>query len=116
MLRKRSEMERHTLEKCHDGIGALQCVLALDGRDGTGNIQFVHDDVIPPGATIGVHCHEGNEEIYLVLEGRGTMILDGRECQIGPGDISFCASGHSHGLVNDSGEPIRMIVVGVRCG
>lgn len=111
---KRPAMRHGPLPNCHDGVGALDWteVLApgqLQGR----HLRFVHDDVLAPGVTIGVHAHD-DEEYYYILSGRGTMILDDEEIAVGPGDIAAVYPGGSHGLANDGGEDLRVLVIGLR--
>lgn len=100
---------------CHEGSGKLVCASlmpALPGEPGGRcGFRFVHDDVLEPGATIGEHKHEGNEEFYLVLEGTGTAILDGQEYAVGPGDMYICRDGHTHGIRNSPEAPMRLVVV-----
>lgn len=114
MIRAREEMQSSTLTNCHDGSGDLECRLVLDAVDTDGRLSFMHDDLLEPGATIGEHTHEGNEEVYMVVEGHGIMIVDGEEHPIGPGDVSVCRSGHSHGIRNSQDGTMRLIVVGMR--
>lgn len=77
-------------------------------------VQWMHDDIFPPGASIGEHRHDGEEEIYFVVEGTGTMILDGRPFPLGPGDVSVVQSSHTHGLINSNEGAMRLIVVCIR--
>lgn len=66
-------------------------------------------NVLPPGASIGVHRHEGEAEVYVILDGRGSYINDaGEKIPVKAGDLAFCQSGESHGLVNDGDVPLRM--------
>lgn len=111
MLRYRKEMTVQRFDKCHDGVGALDAVLAMGKGDGEIGLRYVHDDLLPPGVSIGEHRHEGTEEVYYVLEGQGRLILDGQEHPVGPGDISLCRSGHSHGLINPGPATLRLLVV-----
>jgi len=62
--------------------------------------------VLAPGSSVGEHSHPDTEELYLILEGRGQGVLDGRRFPVGPGDLFLCKAGHSHGLVNDSDAPL----------
>jgi mannose-6-phosphate isomerase-like protein (cupin superfamily) len=116
MIVKRSEADPHRIERCHEGLGALQCteLLAEYRREGPG-IKFCHDDVLEPGASIGEHRHDGDEEVYVILDGRGTAVMDGRRVPVGPGDLMLTRSGHTHGLINSPDAPMRLIVVGVNC-
>jgi mannose-6-phosphate isomerase-like protein (cupin superfamily) len=86
----------------------------LDGSGGFSGIGFLHDDLLPPGASIGEHDHLGAEETYLVIEGRGELVFDGRRMAVGPGDVSVCGPGHSHGIVNAGPGPLRLLVISVR--
>lgn len=114
MLRHRDEMKSGVIEKCHEGEGNLLAHFVMGQGDSDAGVLFMHDDVIEPGASIGEHRHEGNEEIYLVIEGHGTMILDGKEYPFRPGDVSLVKSGHTHGLRNSADGPMRLIVVCVK--
>ena len=110
MLRRQSEMKLAVLANCHDGRGNVHCRTVLARGDSELDIRFMHDDVIEPAASIGEHRHEHDEEVYFVVEGQGTMILDGQRFPIGPGDVSVVRPGHSHGLVNCPAAPMRLLV------
>jgi len=113
LLKKPTELKRGPLERCHGGAGTLDFTVVMDGRECDGQkLRFLHDDVLPPGASIGVHEHT-HEEHYYVLSGRGTMTLDGRTFPVAPGDIASVYAGGSHGLLNDGDQPLRLIVVGL---
>ena len=111
MLIKGATRQTSILEKCHGGRGSLSFREILNGRPGSQGFRYFHDDVLEPGASIGEHGHDGTEEIYFVLEGKGTMILDGQEYPIEAGDLALVESGHSHGIVNSSDSPMRVVVV-----
>jgi uncharacterized RmlC-like cupin family protein len=113
MIRPTDDMEARTITDCHEGSGELLCRLVLSGEDCESGLRFMHDDLLEPGAIIGEHLHEGDEEVYFVVEGHGTMIVDGEEHPIGPGDVSVCRSGHSHGIRNSEDGTMRLIVVGM---
>ena len=51
-----------------------------------------------PGASIGLHRHEGNCEMIYVLEGSGKMLYDGGEERLSAGDFHYCPEGHEHSL------------------
>jgi hypothetical protein len=58
LLKKREEMVREPLENCHDGVGALDWTIVLDHNDLKGRVlNFIHDDILPPGVSIGYHKH-----------------------------------------------------------
>lgn len=110
-LIERQAMAHREVQRCHDGEGPMGATFVLGGKQFEGRcIRFLHDNILPPGSSIGYHRHDSGEEYYLVLSGHGTMQLDGEEYPIGPGDISAVFAGGSHGLINDGDEDMRLIV------
>ena len=98
----------------HEGEGRIlfQRVFREDAFRGPWN--FVDYAVLPPGTSIGLHGHGGNEELYLVLEGRGTMRLDGETFPVRAGSVILNRPGGVHGLSNDGPDPMKIFVVEVR--
>lgn len=42
---------------------------------------------LPAGASVPfVHYHKNNEEIYVVLEGKGKVVIDGEDVELAAGD------------------------------
>lgn len=87
------------------------------GVDGVaGPWECVDYMTIPAATQFGVHIHEGSEELYFILKGRGTALLDGEEHPIVPGDILMLKNGGAHGLRNDGPEDIELLCVCVYLG
>ncbi|MBR1581007.1 MAG: cupin domain-containing protein [Selenomonadaceae bacterium] len=55
---------------------------------------------IPPGASLGVHPHNGNTETYHILQGEALYNDNGNEIKIGAGTTTFCPNGEVHGIEN----------------
>ena len=66
---------------------------------------------LEPGTSIGLHTHEGSSEVVYVLSGTGTVLYDGEEIQVGPGDCHYCPEGHAHSLINTGTEELRIFAV-----
>lgn len=64
-----------------------------------------------PGASIGLHRHEGNCEMIYVLEGSGKMLYDGGEERLSAGDFHYCPDGHEHSFINDGDSDLVFIAV-----
>lgn len=87
------------------------------GVDGVvGRWECVDYMTIPPGTQFGVHIHDGSEELYVILKGRGTALLDGTEQPVGPGDFLMLRDGGAHGLRNDGADAIELLCVCVYLG
>ncbi len=65
---------------------------------------------LPVGGRLGLHRHEP-EETYYVLEGSGTVTLDGAEHAVGTGSSVFIPSQVEHGIANTGRSPLRFFYV-----
>lgn len=66
---------------------------------------------LEPGASIGLHRHDDDEEVYAVVSGAGTYISDEGEAPARPGDIFVTRKGMSHALRNDGDAPLVFFAV-----
>lgn len=66
---------------------------------------------LEPGASIGMHAHETNSEIIYILNGKGRVLYDDTEEKLEAGDCHYCPKGHSHSLINDSGNDLIFFAV-----
>ncbi len=106
------EMPRGSLPECHGGQGDLDWTEVLGGRETAGRfVRFIHRDRLPPGVSIGDHRHEDTEEYYYVIDGEGTMTLDGDPVPVAAGDITAVYPGGVHGLKNTGSRDLDIIVV-----
>jgi mannose-6-phosphate isomerase-like protein (cupin superfamily) len=76
--------------------------------------NFVDFVRVPPGADIGCHTHGyDNQEMYVIVSGRGRMTLEGVELDVGPGALVVNRPGGTHSLSNTGPEELRLIVIEV---
>lgn len=66
---------------------------------------------LEPGASIGLHTHEGNSEVVFVISGEGKMLCDGEYEPLSAGSITYCPMGHTHSLINDSSTDLVFFAV-----
>jgi len=64
-----------------------------------------------PGASIGMHTHEGNSEIMFITKGQGYVIYDGETIPLCEGDVHYCPKGHTHSLINNSENDLEFCAV-----
>ncbi len=67
---------------------------------------FAHLSV-PVGGAVGVHQHIDETEFYVITAGRGRYLMDDEAWDVGPGDVTEVAPGHSHGIENTGDEPLE---------
>ncbi|MBN1674792.1 MAG: cupin domain-containing protein [Kiritimatiellae bacterium] len=90
-----------------DGTCAVRTLLSTEFAS---PLRYVREIVLPARASVGVHEHRGDEEIYYIVAGSGTMTVDGEERRVVPGDIVLTQSGSSHGLRNDADADLKFFV------
>ncbi|EYF01008.1 cupin domain-containing protein [Chondromyces apiculatus] len=97
----------------HHGGAPILFHRVADARSGAANwIDLV---IVPRGADIGLHTHgDGDEEVYVILAGRGRMTLDAHAFEVGPGHVVVNRPGGTHSLVNVGEDDLRLVVVDVR--
>jgi len=62
-----------------------------------------------PGAAIGYHL-QTEDEIYYILSGRGSMTIDNKTFDVGPGDAILTRTGSSHGLKQMGAEDLVLMI------
>jgi mannose-6-phosphate isomerase-like protein (cupin superfamily) len=95
----------------HDGAGRIRTARVID--EARSAFRFIDLTEIPPGSAVGVHTHADDEEVYVIISGRGRMMLDGDTFEVGPGDVIRNLPRGTHGLTNAGNEPLTMVVLDV---
>ena len=67
----------------------------------------------PPGTGGGTHAHPRSDEIFFIVGGAGTVVVEGEAVHVGPGDLVYVAPGEQHKIVVDdaSTEPLVLFAV-----
>jgi mannose-6-phosphate isomerase-like protein (cupin superfamily) len=68
--------------------------------------------VLLPGQRGRIHRHERQEEVYLVLEGNLTLIIEAEESELGEGELIRVAPGVRRQLVNRGPGRLTLIALG----
>lgn len=97
-------------QQAHGGRGEIRNVFLFSRKDFSTALQFLIYSEIQPGDSIGYHTHGNNEEVYVILEGEGTMTVNGESRTVRAGDVLLNRAGWSHGLENTSGAVLRLLV------
>ncbi|MFE6075919.1 cupin domain-containing protein [Paenibacillus sp. NPDC057886] len=64
-----------------------------------------------PGQQLPVHKHPGADVILLVVEGTGTLILDGKEHEVKAEDVISCGGETEFAFHNTGDQEVRLFVV-----
>jgi quercetin dioxygenase-like cupin family protein len=92
--------------------------LAKFAPDKMGKSTLVHGDFLfaglnsfEPGQEHAPHAHEGQDKLYLVLEGSGVVRIDDQAEVLNAGDAAFAPAGVVHSIHNSGAE--RLVVMAI---
>jgi uncharacterized cupin superfamily protein len=69
---------------------------------------------LEPGQRGRVHAHERQEEVYVVLDGELTLLLEDEEVVVGRDGVVRVAAHVRRQLVNRGPEPLRLLAIGAQ--
>ncbi|MFZ0041829.1 MAG: cupin domain-containing protein [Solirubrobacteraceae bacterium] len=72
----------------------------------------INQMALGPGQRMRIHRHARQEEVYLVLEGRLTVIIEGEETELAKGELIRVAPGVRRQLVNYGPDRVVLIALG----
>lgn len=68
-------------------------------------------NILPAGASTGLHTHETNCEVIYVLSGVATCHYDDVVETVGPGQVHYCPKGHTHYMANNGTEDLVFFAI-----
>ena len=111
MIRKPADMKEETRENMRGGDGSVTIRHYFTKDEFTANARLCAKLIIPPGAGIGSHQHDAEDEVYIVTQGSGLLDDGTEETRVSAGDAILTGNGGSHAIRNDGAEPLEMIAV-----
>ena len=74
------------------------------------------DTVAPGKITCPYHAHRAQEEMFVVIEGSGTLRVAGEMLPIKQGDVMFIPAGpeYPHQIINTSDAPLKYLSISTR--
>jgi mannose-6-phosphate isomerase-like protein (cupin superfamily) len=111
MIRKRDEMEAEVRERMRGGTGSVEILHIFRSRELKGRTRLLARLRLAPGSSIGFHLHDGEEEIFYILSGRGEVSEGGPVSEVGPGDAVLTGGGQGHAIDNPGPDLLEFIAV-----
>ncbi|MDL2228785.1 cupin domain-containing protein [Treponema sp. OttesenSCG-928-L16] len=105
MIIHRNEMKTEKKEKMRDGEGTVTFVHFMEDEQ-MKHCRLMAELTLPPGASIGEHSHNNETEYYIILEGDGTVIDNGKALPVKKGDVVVTGDGASHSIKNTGSVPL----------
>lgn len=101
-------------EKVRGGAGQMLVKTALSPKEAQDKhaIKEISFRVLEPGNSVGMHQHDNDEDVYLIVSGEATFTDDdGTEYVLHTGDMTICRDGKSHAIANNGIESLEYFVV-----
>ena len=105
MIRNFYTCDKEVDYNSHDGEGKVDIYRAFRRKDFDGAWDFAIRVVMPPGSSMG------DEEMYIILKGEGTMTIEGKERKVTSGDMIVNKRFGTHGLINTSNDEIELLII-----
>jgi len=111
MIRKESDMEVQVRENMRGGGGTVTVRHYFKKEEFKANTRLCSVLTVPPGAGIGEHSHEAEDEMFIITKGTG-MLDDGEtRTPVSAGDAILTGSGESHAIYNEGDEDLELIAI-----
>lgn len=88
------------------GKGEIYITHLLTQNEMVGQCGMFAKVVVPAGASLGEHFHNGTTETYHILQGKALYTDNGEKYEVKPGDTTFCADGDMHAIENIGDEDL----------
>lgn len=69
---------------------------------------------VAPGGSSAIVSYPAEEQIYYVLDGNGILLYDDQRAPVKKNDFMYLPVGVKHGMANESGQPVRLLVMGFK--
>ena len=111
MVRRENQMDRDVRQGMRDGQGEVEILHFFKSDELKGNARLMARITLNKDCSIGPHEHHDEEEIFYIIKGTGTVIDNGEEIPVGPGDAVLTGGGTSHSIRNDGEAPLQLVAV-----
>jgi mannose-6-phosphate isomerase-like protein (cupin superfamily) len=111
MIKKPSQMETEVRSNMRGGSGSVTIQHFFKKAEFKAKSRLCARLTIPPGASIGSHQHEDEDEVYIVLKGNG-LLDDGKtKTFVSTGDAILTGKGASHAISNTGVTSLDLIAM-----
>ena len=111
MIRKPAEMRAEIKEQVRGGKGRVTFQYLFQKEEIKAKTRLCARLILPPGASIGMHRHDGEDELFVVVKGSG-ILDDGRSrTHVSAGDAILTGNGESHALENNGKDTLEVLAL-----
>ena len=111
MIRRKGSYEVTTREEMRGGKGTVRIEHYWSKEELKGKTRLCARLILEPGTSIGFHEHVDEEEVFIVLSGRGRIGEGDEETVVNPGDTILTGDGGGHAVESVGTEPLELVAV-----
>ena len=111
MIRRASEMHVEERPRMREGTGTVTVRHFFSKEEITAKSRLCARLTLPPGASIGPHRHEGEDEVYIITYGNGLLDDGHSRTPVAAGDAILTGNGESHSITNTGPGELELIAV-----
>ncbi len=109
MVTRACEMPQEQRENMRGGNGKATLSMLAEQQKLPPNIRLASVLSFPKGCSVGLHPHEGECEIYYILEGEAKVYDNGETKMLGAGDTLITYSGETHNIENIGEQELKFM-------
>jgi mannose-6-phosphate isomerase-like protein (cupin superfamily) len=92
----------------HRGEGQVSYLLLAPGQFGSQHLGITWVDA-DPGSQQSLHSHPDSEQVYVIVSGRGEMIIEGETREVVAGTMVFIPPESKHAIHNPGSERLTFV-------
>jgi mannose-6-phosphate isomerase-like protein (cupin superfamily) len=111
IIRHSEEMKTVHMENMRGGKGTVTVKHILNPDEMLGKGRLFAENIVPPGASIGLHPHHGDTEAYYFIEGKGVYYNNDERFEVEAGDLTVVDDNSQHSVENTGEGDMRFIAL-----
>ena len=111
MITRDQDTENEQRERMRGGTGTVTLNHWFQPAAFGARVRLCARMTLEPGASIGPHTHEGEDELYLILAGEGALEENGVWKPVRAGDAILTGRGASHAVRNEGDVPLVIAAI-----
>lgn len=111
MIKRKNEQQSVVNHEMRGGVGDVTVRRFLEPGEYKGHARLLASLTLEPGASIGEHVHENEEEIFVVMRGEALYLDGDHEERLFPGDSCVVLGGGRHSVSNPTQEETELMAV-----
>ncbi|MBL7070875.1 MAG: cupin domain-containing protein [Candidatus Omnitrophica bacterium] len=100
MIKKKSEQVTEVRKNMRGGPGEVLIRHHFKREEINAPSRLCAELTLAPGSGIGEHDHVNEDEVYIIQQGKGVIVDNGKEVEIEAGDAILTGKGSSHSIKN----------------